>query len=210
MAETSVSVFAGPSLSLKQDVKERTFDNDGNRTDVRILGSETSLRFKEGMKMTHFFGSGFGIEGEMYHGQVMSSIDTTGDGNVNMNIRQDRYSFMVFFLFRQDIHRKSVSSLYGGMGTGMIYSDFEGIGKEWDYGGQFLTGVNFNLGKNRNLFFETKYVWAPDVGGGNTSPGTHLKTSGNDKNNLATHVFGPHHDTQLISFAVGTRFQIGK
>ena len=40
--------FAGPAISLKQDIKERTFDSQGNRTEMRVLGSETSLRFKLG------------------------------------------------------------------------------------------------------------------------------------------------------------------
>ena len=209
-ADSFLSVFAGPSISLMQDIKERTFDAQGNRTAVRVLGTETSLRFKEGVKLTHFFSNSLGIEGEVYHGQVLASIDTTGDGNVDTALKQDRFSFMMLLMFRQKINRNSISSIYGGLGTGMIYSNFERMGSEWDYGGQFLSGINFNLGRGRNFFFETKYMWAPDVGGGNESPGSHLKSSGNPKNNLATHIFGPHHDTQIVSFAFGARFQIGK
>ena len=207
MAETYLSVFGGPSLSLMQDIKSRTFDENGARTNVKMLGTETSLRFKEGLKLTHFFPSNFGIEGEFFHGQVVSSIDTTGDGNVDTSFKQERYSFMLFLVFRQKVNHAKVASVYGGMGTGGIYSDFGNVAKDWGYAGQFFSGMNFDV--RGNLFIEAKYIWAPDVGGDNTSPGTHLKVSGNPKNNLATHLFGPHHDTQILSLVIGTRFKVG-
>ena len=209
-AENYISIFAGPSISLKQDIKEQTFDGAGNRTAVRMLGTETDLRFKEGGKLTHFFSDNIGVEAEIYHGQVLSHIDTTGDGNVDTALKQERYSFMALLIFRQNTRRNQVASIYGGIGAGMIYSDFETIGNSWDYGGQYVSGVNINAGKKRDYFFETKYLWAPDVGGNNTSLGAHIKTSGNPKNNLATHLFGPHHDTQVVSLAFGTRFRVGK
>ena len=206
MAENSISIFAGPSFSLKQDIKSRTFDENGNRTNVKVLTSQTSLRFKEGAKWTHFFPNNFGIEGEFFHGEVLSSIDTTSDGNVDTGLKQDRFSFMLLFVFRQKASRFKISSIYEGMGAGGIYSDFEGIGRELGYGGQFFSGLNFD-GRG-NFFIEAKYIWTPDVGGGNTSPGTHLKSSGNPQNNLATHLFGPHHDTQILSLVLGTRFKL--
>lgn len=115
---------------------------------------------------------------------------------------------MLSFVFRGKLGRLSRSSLYGGLGYGAIYSDFEMISNEWGKGGQLFAGLNFPINNRYSFFLESKYFWAPDVGNVNRTPGEHLKVSGSPKYNLAHKIFGPHEDTQIIGLLLGMRFKI--
>lgn len=206
--EISFSILAGPSLSLGQDIKEREFDSSGKIIKRQLLYSKSSLRAKIATKVTWFFHRNFGIESEFFYGQILASLDTNGDTILDTQMKQDRYAFLLSFVLRGHLEKLKGLSYYFGMGAGGFYSDFNFIKNEWDYGGQFFSGINFPSSKKFTLFVETKYIWAPDVGNSDHSPGKHLKISGSPKNNLATHLFGPHYDTQIISLMIGTRFKL--
>ena len=204
-AESYISLLAGPSISPRQDIKKRTFDQNQHIVNRETLYSETSLRFKTAIKWTHYFRKALGIETEYWYGRDLTSVDTTGKSAPNERMEQDRHAFMFSFLFRGNGRVPDKTSYYLGMGAGGIYSDFGMIGNEWGYGGQIYSGLNFPF---HDMFVEIKYIWALDVGDSIASPGDHLKTSGNPQYNLATHLFSPHNDTQIIGLMVGTRFKI--
>ena len=126
----------------------------------------------------------------------------------DVEMTQNRSAFILSFVLRGKVGKTGRSSLYGGLGYGAVYSDFDSIGQEWGQGGQLFTGMNFSINERYTLFFESKYFWAPDVGNVNNGPGERLKVSGNPKNNLAHKIFGPHNDTQIIALLMGLRFKI--
>jgi hypothetical protein len=207
-SEVLLSVFAGPSTSLRQDLKYKKYNQQGEMIDKQTVASDTYLRFKIGAKVAYFFNKKLGMEAEYFLGQNLSGIDTTDDGHIDTISKQNRHAFFLSFVYRQAMEKLMRPTFYGGMGTGMVYSDFEGINNSWDYGGQFFTGINFPLNPRRILFLELKYFWAADVVDTATSPGRHYKTSGNNTANFANHIFGPHYDTQIIALMVGMRFKL--
>ncbi len=210
LAESYFSILAGPSLSFSQDIKYKKFDGNRKLIDRKLVDSQTLLRFKMAVKYTLFFHKNFGVESEFFYGQDIAAIDINEDKVIETPIKQNRYALLLSFLVRGTPKYLRNCSVYFGCGAGGMYSDFDLVGNGWGYGGQFFTGIDFPLSKKVNLFVETAYIWAPDVNDFGGSPGNHYKTSGNPRYNLATRIFGPHNDTQIISFMVGTRFKLTK
>jgi hypothetical protein len=148
------------------------------------------------------------VETEFFYGQTLTSFSVPGHPRLNGNIKENRFAYLLSFVFRKTTNGLNRFLPYAGLGAGGIYSDFDIIGNGWGYGGQIFAGSVYPVSKKLALFMELKYIWAPDVTDFSTVPGYHYKSSGNSTNNIASHLFGPHNDTQIIALMIGTRFRV--
>ena len=76
--EVYLSFFIGPSLSLKQDIKARTFNDQGTIIKKELVSSDSVFRFKTGTKITYFFHRNIGVESEFFYSQSISQVDLSG------------------------------------------------------------------------------------------------------------------------------------
>lgn len=231
-AEVFLSLFMAPSIPFQQDIKVSEYDLNQNQLREILFESQTYLGYEIGAKLDLFFHKNFGVGSSFFYSRAIADFQNEQSMFKSSQMKQERYNFGISGILRYNfsslwIKKNSplergvpegrgvwgkdgfrISSLYFGFGLGAVYSDFDFIAKEWGYGGQLFLGAHFPLKERWALFSEVKYFWAPDVGSGNHSPGENLKTSGNPNNNFSNKLFGPHNDTQFLSFLIGAKFRL--